>query len=74
MHSSLPIALGAAGLTAVRAGKAPEALPTAAAAAAAYVAARGVRGGSQHLIPAAAIYRLTVAALVAVHLRRERRL
>ena len=73
LHSSLPIALGAAALTAVRARKSPEVLPTLAAAATAFGTARAVKGGSQRLITTAAIYRLAVAGLTAVHLRRERR-
>ena len=74
MHSSLPITIGAAALTSVRARKAPELLPTVAAAATAFGTAKAVKGGSQRLITAAAIYRLAVAGLTAVHLRRERRL
>ena len=73
LHSSWPIALGAAGLTAARARKAPELLPTAAAAVSSFAATRAVAGGSQRLIPAAAIYRLAVAAVVAVRLQRGRR-
>jgi undecaprenyl-diphosphatase len=72
LHSSLPITVGAAALTALRARKAPELLPTLAAAGAAFAAAKAVKGGSQRLIAGAAIYRLAVAGLTAVHLRRER--
>jgi undecaprenyl-diphosphatase len=71
-HSSLPITLGAAALTAVRARKAPELVPAVAAGATAFVTARAVRGESHRLITGAAIYRLVVAALVAVRLRREK--
>jgi len=73
LHSSLPITVGAAGLTAIRARRAPELLPTAAAAAASYAAARAVNGGSHRLIPSAAIYRLAMAALVAGRLIREKK-
>jgi undecaprenyl-diphosphatase len=72
LRSSLPVTLGAAALTAVRARKAPELLPTVAAGAGAYVTARALKGGSQRVIPAAAIYRLAVAALVALRLRKEK--
>lgn len=64
VHSSLPIALGAAGLTAVRARRAPEALPTLASAGAAFVTAQALRGRSRNLIPAAAAYRVALAAIV----------
>ena len=72
LHSSLPITVGAAAITAVRARRLPPAAPTAAAAISAYATARATKGGSQRLIRAAAIYRLAVAALVAVRIRREK--
>jgi undecaprenyl-diphosphatase len=73
MHSSLPITLGAAGLTAVRARQVPELLPSAAAAVTAFGAAKAVqRGGSKGLITGAAIYRLVVAGLAVAHRRREK--
>lgn len=72
LHSSLPIAIGAAGLTAVRARRPPEVWPTAAAAIAAFATARALPSGSQRVITGAAIYRLAVAALVARQLRQEK--
>lgn len=70
-HSSLPITIGAAAFTAVKARRAPALVPGAAAAGTAYLTARAVRGESKRLITGAAIYRLVVAALVAARLRRE---
>lgn len=70
---SLPITLGAAGLTSVRARHTPALGPSVLAAGAAWVTTRGVRSASPRLFPASAVYRLVVAAAVAVRLRKEHR-
>jgi undecaprenyl-diphosphatase len=67
---SLPITAGAAGLTFLRSRQLPPAVPTALAAAAAFVTARAVPGGSHRLVPGSALYRLGLSAAVAVRLRR----
>ena len=67
---SLPVAVGAAGLTAVRGRQAPPAVPTAVAAAAAFVAARRV-SATRGFVRGSVIYRLGLAALVARRLRKE---
>jgi undecaprenyl-diphosphatase len=69
---SLPVTLGAAGLTAVRGREAPPLVPTALAGLSAYAAARRVRP-SRGLVVACVAYRLGLAAAVAARLRRERR-
>jgi undecaprenyl pyrophosphate phosphatase UppP len=69
---SLPVALGAAGLTAVRGRKAPPAVPTAVAAATAFVAARRV-SATPALVRGSVAYRLGLAALVARRVRKESR-
>jgi undecaprenyl-diphosphatase len=68
---SLPVTLGAAGLTAVRGRELPAAVPTAVAGVTAYVAARRVRA-TKGFVSGSVLYRLAVAATVAVRLRRER--
>lgn len=68
---SLPVTLGAAGLTAVRGRQAPPLLPTAVAGATAYAAAGRVRA-TDRFVAGSVIYRLAVATAVAVRLRRER--
>jgi hypothetical protein len=69
---SLPIALGAAGLTAVRGRELPPAVPSVVAGVAAYGAARRVRA-TQGFVTGSVLYRLAVAAAVVVRLKRERR-
>jgi undecaprenyl-diphosphatase len=68
---SLPVTLGAAGLTAVRGRQLPPAVPTAVAGLTAYAAARRVRA-TKSVVTGSVLYRLAVAATVAVRLRRER--
>jgi undecaprenyl-diphosphatase len=68
---SLPVAVGAAGLTAVRGRQAPPAVPTALAAATAYLSARRVTA-TRGLVRGSVLYRLGLAALVARRLRKER--
>jgi undecaprenyl-diphosphatase len=67
---SLPVAVGAAALTAVRGRQAPPALPTAVAAATAFVAARRVTA-TRGFVRGSVIYRLGLAAVVARRLRTE---
>jgi len=69
---SLPLTAGAAGLTVLRSGKQPPVFPTALAAGAALTAARNLDMGSGRWVPTTALYRLGLAAAVAVRLRRER--
>jgi undecaprenyl-diphosphatase len=66
---SLPVTVGAAGLTAWRARQAPALVPSVLAAAASWVTTRQVLPVSPALFPASAVYRLGVAAAVAVRLR-----
>ena len=68
---SLPVTVGAAGLTAVRGRKAPPLVPTAVAGVTAYVTARRVRA-TKGFVTGSVLYRLAVAATVAARLRRER--
>jgi undecaprenyl-diphosphatase len=68
---SLPVTVGAAGLTAVRGSERPPLVPTAVAGVTAYVAARRVRA-TKGFVTGSVLYRLAVAATVAVRLRRER--
>jgi undecaprenyl-diphosphatase len=72
MLMSLPVTLGAAGLTSLRGRAAPPLLPTALAGVSAYASARRVRP-SRGFVVASVAYRLGVAAAVAAKLRRERR-
>jgi hypothetical protein len=69
---SLPVALGAAGLTAVRGRQAPALAPTLLAGATAYAAARRV-APTRRFVQASVLYRLAVAAAVARRLRKEQR-
>lgn len=67
---SVPVALGAAGLTAVRGRQLPPALPSAVSAVAAYAAARR-RPAADRVVTGSVLYRLAVAAAVAGRLRRR---
>ena len=67
---SLPVALGAAGLTAVRGRRLPPAVPSLVAGVAAYAAARR-RPSAQRVVSGSVIYRLAVAAAVATRLPRR---
>ncbi|HUR52298.1 MAG TPA: undecaprenyl-diphosphate phosphatase [Mycobacteriales bacterium] len=67
---SLPVAAGAAGLTAVRGGKAPPLVPAAVAGLTAWAAARRV-APTQRFVRGSVLYRLAVAAAVARRLRKE---
>lgn len=67
---SLPVALGAAGLTAVRSGTLPAPAPTALAAGTAWAAARSLHP-SRTTVRAAVTYRLLLATAVAVRLRAK---
>ena len=69
---SLPVALGAAGLTAVRGRQSPSLAPTLLAGATAYAAARRV-APTRRFVQASVLYRLAVAAAVARRLRKEQR-
>ena len=71
MVMSLPIALGAAGLTAVRAKQAPPLVPSVLAGATAYAAARRL-APTRAFVTGTVLYRLGLAAAVAARLRRER--
>jgi undecaprenyl-diphosphatase len=66
---SLPVTLGAAGLTAWRSHTAPPALPAAVAALASYQVASRVSGASSRVLPAAALYRVVLAGAVGARLR-----
>jgi undecaprenyl pyrophosphate phosphatase UppP len=68
---SLPVTVGAAGLTAVRSRRTPSVVPTVLAGLASYATARRVRGSSR-LYSGSALYRLGLASAVAVRLRQER--
>ena len=68
---SLPVAGGAAALTAVRGRELPPAVPTALAAVSAYAAGRSLRA-SRTAVAASVAYRLVVAGAVAAKLRRDR--
>jgi undecaprenyl-diphosphatase len=68
---SLPVTLGAAGLTAARGRELPPVVPTAVAGVTAYAAARRVRA-TKGFVTGSVLYRLAVAAIVAARLRRER--
>lgn len=70
---SLPITAGAAGLTAWRSQQAPPLVPVALAAAASWATTRAVLPVSSRLLPVSGVYRLVLAAVVAVRLRREHR-
>lgn len=70
---SLPVTAGAAGLTVLRSGRTPPLLPAALAGASALGLATVLDRGSPRLAPVAALYRLGLAAAVAVRLRRESR-
>ena len=70
---SLPVTVGAAGLTAVRSRRAPALGPSLLAATAAWATTRAAQPASPRLFPASAVYRLVVAAAVAVRLRKEHR-
>jgi hypothetical protein len=67
---SLPVTVGAAALTAVRGRQAPPVVPTALAAATAFVAARRVTA-TPALVRGSVLYRLALAGLVARRLRKE---
>lgn len=73
MLMSLPITAGAAALTVARARSAPAALPVVVSGVTALATARVVSGGSRRVLSGAALYRLGVATVVAVRLRRESR-
>jgi len=68
---SLPITAGAAALTAARSRRTPSVVPSALAAAASYTTARRVTG-SRRLCSGSALYRLVLAAVVAVRVRKEK--
>jgi undecaprenyl-diphosphatase len=68
---SVPITLGAAGLTAARSRRTPALLPSLLAGGASYLTARRVVGSSR-FYSAAAIYRLGLATAVAIRLRKEK--
>lgn len=68
---SLPVTIGAAGLTAVRSRRTPAVLPTLVAGGASYLTARRVVGSSR-LYSGSALYRLGLAAAVAARLRKEK--
>jgi undecaprenyl-diphosphatase len=68
---SLPVTVGAAGLTAVRGRQAPPAVPTALAAGTAYLAARRVTA-TRAVVRGSVLYRLGLAALVARRLLKEK--
>ena len=70
---SLPISAGAAALTVARARKPPAALPTVVSGVTALATARALSGGSRRVLSGAALYRLVVATLVVIRLRRESR-
>ena len=70
---SLPVTLGAAGLTTWRTRQAPALVPTALAAATSWAATRAVLPVTPRLFPGSAVYRLGIAAVVAARLRRENR-
>lgn len=67
---SLPVTVGAAGLTAVRGRQVPPLLPTAVAAGTAFAAARRVTA-TRAFVRGSVAYRLALAALVARRLRKE---
>jgi undecaprenyl-diphosphatase len=69
---SLPVTLGAAGLTALRSRTAPPLLPTGVAAVSSYLTARRLTGGSRRFLSASALYRLGVAGAVGARLRKEK--
>lgn len=69
---SLPITAGAAGLTALRAGRPPAVVPSLIAGAASYVTARNLRP-SARVISGSAVYRLAVAAAVVARAGSDRR-
>lgn len=69
---SLPVTIGAAGLTAARSRRTPAPVPTLLAAVAAYLTARRVQGSSR-LYTGSAVYRVGLATAVAVRLRKENR-
>jgi undecaprenyl-diphosphatase len=73
MLMSLPIAAGAAGLTAVRSRTLPKPLPTALAGVAAYTSWQAVSRASFRVITAAALYRAGVAAAVGVRVIKGQR-
>ncbi len=70
---SLPVTAGAATVTSVRYGTRPPAVPTLLAGGSALLAWRALPKGSPRLLPASAVYRLALAAVVARRLRRESR-
>lgn len=73
MLMSLPVTAGAAGLTAVRSGRRLPAVPTVLAGISSLAVGTALDRGSRRLAPAAALYRLGLAAAVAVRLRKEHR-
>ncbi len=73
MLMSLPVTAGAAGLTVLRSGRRPPAVPTVLAGISSLAVATVLDRGSARLVPGAALYRLGLAAAVAVRLRRESR-
>lgn len=70
---SLPVTVGAAGLTAWRTRRVPALLPSSVAALTSWATTRAVLPVSARLFPGSAVYRLGIAAVVAVRLRREHR-
>ena len=68
---SLPVTIGAAALTAARSRRTPALLPSVLAGGASYLTARRVVGTSR-LYSGSALYRLGLAAAVAVRLRKEK--
>lgn len=68
---SLPLTLGAAGLTAARSRRVPAVLPTTLAAGTSYAVARRL-GDPVRVCSGAALYRLGLAAAVAARLRKEK--
>lgn len=69
---SLPVTIGAAGFTAWRARRPPPLVASVLAAATAWATTRAVRPVSPRLLPGSAVYRLGLAAVVAVRLRSQR--
>jgi undecaprenyl-diphosphatase len=72
MLMSLPVTVGAAGLTIARSRQLPAPVPTALAAVAAYGTAMGTNRASRRFLTGAAVYRAALAVAVAVRLRHDR--
>lgn len=70
MLMSLPVTAGAAALSVRRAGRPPPLLPTVLAGVTAYATSAWLDTGSGRFVSGSALYRLAVASLVAVRLRR----